>query len=168
MIRSNVFASSSRWSIALVAPLTVLWSCGGSRSGPAAAAGAGSAVAGASVAADSAGGIALNTDQSRYRPGARVILSLINRTGFSYTFNPCTRVLEREVDGAWQAVEEPARACTMEASVVTPGTGRGAATDLPATLVAGRYRLVIALTREGGKVPAERLQAVSAPIAVGP
>ena len=168
MMKSDGCARTSRWSIALVVPLTLLWACAGSRSGPVAAAGVEGAAGGASVAPDSTGGVALNTDQSRYRAGARVILSLVNRTRFSYAFNPCTRVLEREVDGAWQAVQEPARVCTMEASVVAPGAGRGAATDLPATLVAGRYRLVIALTREGGAVPAERLQAVSAPIVVGP
>ena len=168
MKKPALCATSRRGSIALVAPLALSWACGSSRSGPAPATGAQSVATGAAVAADSASGIALNTDASRYKEGARVTLALINRTPFTYVFNPCTRVLEREVDGAWQAVEEPARACTMEASTVAPGMGRGAATDLPAMLAAGRYRLVIALTREGATAPATRLQAISAPIVVGP
>jgi len=112
--------------------------------------------------------VTLATDQSRYRPGARVSLTLVIRTDATYAFNPCGRLVEREVDGAWRPVEEPGRICTMAAWLLEPRATRTATTELPAALDAGRYRLLVALTREGSTPPAERLQAVSAPFAVAP
>jgi hypothetical protein len=50
--------------------------------------------------------------------------------------------VEREVDGAWRAVEEPGRVCTMEAWLLKPRATRTATTELRAALAAGRHLLV--------------------------
>jgi hypothetical protein len=126
--------------------------------------------AGAEAPADTAAAmVELRTERAQYRPGDRVALTLVNRTEATWSFNPCTRTVERETGGAWAAVAEPGRACTMEAWLLEPRATRAAETELPPSLEGGRYRLVIALIREGsGTPPADRASAASAPFAVSP
>ncbi|MGH7720337.1 MAG: hypothetical protein ACREON_16020, partial [Gemmatimonadaceae bacterium] len=66
--------------------------------------------------------------------------------------------------GAWSAVDESQRICTMEAWILEPNATRTAETELPSSLRAGRYRLVIAFTVEGAS--GGRVRAASAPIQV--
>jgi len=157
------------------ASLAALLACNASRSGAADSAGAdGSATPSpqtSAPAADTSGPVTLRTDASRYAPGARVGLTIVNRSDARYAFNPCPRRLEQEAGGAWRAVEEPARMCTMEAWLLEPRGTRTATTELPSTLAAGRYRVVIELTREGATPPAQgahAVTAVSAPFDVAP
>ncbi len=110
--------------------------------------------------------VELRTDQTRYPRGATVGLTFVNHTDASWAFNPCTRTVEHEVSGAWQRVEEPGRMCTMIAVLLGPKATQTASTDLPKDLPAGRYRLVVGLTREGTQ-NAERTNAVSGAIDVG-
>jgi hypothetical protein len=122
-------------------------------------------------AADTAAPVTLRTDASRYAPGARVGLTIVSRSDARYAFNPCPRRLEQEAGGAWRAVEEAARMCTMEAWILEPRATRTATTELPSPLAAGRYRVVIELTREGATPPARgahAVTAVSAPFDVAP
>ena len=126
--------------------------------------------AAAAAPADTAGPVALRLDAARYAPGARVGITIVNRADARYTFNPCPRVVEHEVDGAWRAVEED-RVCTMEAWLLDPRGTREATTELPARLAAGRYRMVIAFSQEAvgadGR-PVQPVRAVSAPFDVAP
>ena len=94
-------------------------------------------------------------------------LTLTNSGGGQYYFNPCPRSVERESNGSWAVVDEGQRMCTMEAWILEPNGTRTAPTELPASLAPGRYRIVVALTREGEAAPAEAVRAVSAPFTVG-
>ena len=92
---------------------------------------------------DSAVGIELRTDRESYRAGDNATLTIVNHTRQEWTFNPCTRTLERESGAGWQAVPE-GRMCTMEAWVLAPNAARTASTSFGGSLDAGRYRLAIA------------------------
>jgi hypothetical protein len=123
----------------------------------------------APAAADSTA-VELRVDSTSYAAGGQVALTITNHSNTTVSFNPCTRIVERESGSAWVPVEEPNRVCTMEAWLLEPHATRNATTELPSPLEAGRYRLVILLTREGaGGTPAsgaDRLRAVSAPFTV--
>lgn len=112
--------------------------------------------------------IELRTDQSRYRAGGAVALTIVNHSATRYSFNPCTRVIEREANGAWSAIPDEGRMCTMEAWLLEPNATRTATTDLPNPLPPGRYRLTIAFTADGQTPPAAATQAASPPITVEP
>jgi hypothetical protein len=111
-------------------------------------------------------GVQVTTDRSSYRAGDPVTLTVHNGSTDTVTFNPCTRVLEREGAGGWSAVAEPQRICTMEAWLLAPGEQRAGPSELPAHLTAARYRAVLAFTAESAKHGSERFQARSAPFAV--
>ncbi|HEX6048061.1 MAG TPA: immunoglobulin-like domain-containing protein [Gemmatimonadaceae bacterium] len=118
----------------------------------------------ATVRADS---VFLTTDKTRYRAGEAVTLTLDNRSGSSYAFNPCTRSIEREDKGAWTTVPEPDRMCTMEAWILDPKGSRSGQTELPSPLPPGRYRVVVRMTREApGGGAASAVAAVSEAITV--
>jgi hypothetical protein len=110
--------------------------------------------------------VELRTDQSRYRAGGQVGLTLVNHSTARYAFNPCTRVIEREANGTWTKIEDEGRVCTMEAWILEPNATSTAKTELPNPLPPGRYRLVIALTPEGQAPPAAAVQAMSPGITV--
>ena len=119
----------------------------------------------ATVRADS---VVLTTDKTQYRAGESMTLTLENRSGSSYAFNPCTRSIEREDNGTWTSVPEPDRMCTMEAWILDPKGSRTGQTELPSPLPPGRYRVVVRMTREapsGGAASA--VAAVSEAITVG-
>lgn len=114
------------------------------------------------------GPIALRTDSTQYAAGASVGLSLTSSAEATYSFNPCTRSIEMWDGAAWVGVEEEDRICTMEAWLIEPGATRTATTELPRSLDAGQYRLVIAFTREAdAQSSPERLRAISPPFSVG-
>jgi hypothetical protein len=111
--------------------------------------------------------VTVRTSEARYAPGAEVRIAIVNHTGARYSFNPCPRTLERSQGGSWEKVEEPGRMCTMEAWLLDPHQTREATTELPSSLEAGTYRMVIDLIEEGSGPPAERVKGYSNQFEVG-
>ena len=109
--------------------------------------------------------ITLRTDKSSYRAGDNVTLTIVNGTGRTFTFNPCTRTLEREVNGAWSTLSEE-RICNMMAFLLDPRATRTEQTDLAPETPAGRYRIVLAFTDDDPNAPVKAERAVSAPISI--
>lgn len=110
--------------------------------------------------------VRLTLDAASYAPGAMVKLTMTNHTSRDLGYNACTRVVEREQSGGgrWAAVPEPDRVCTMEIRTLPANGNVTESTDLPATLEAGRYRLVLNFHDEGG--PGGRLLGRTAPFDV--
>ena len=120
--------------------------------------------ASATVRSDS---VVLRTDKTQYKAGDKLTLTFENRSAASYAFNPCTRSLEREESGAWKPLPDEGRMCTMEAWILDPRGTRTGTTELPPTIAAGRYRVVVRMTVEGtGSTPASAITAVSDPITI--
>jgi hypothetical protein len=120
-------------------------------------------IASNTVRADS---VVLRTDKAQYRAGEKITLTFENKSGSSYTFNPCTRLVERESGGSWTTVPEDNRMCTMEAWILEPRGTRSGATELPATMAPGRYRVVVRMTMETSPGSASAVSAISDPITV--
>ena len=116
------------------------------------------------AAVDSAAAIELRTDRTSYRAGDNATLTIVNRTQQEWTFNPCTRTLEREAGTTWQVVPE-GRMCTMEAWILGPKATRTAPTSLGGSLDAGRYRLVIGFS-SAGEPRGTSVRATSAPVTI--
>lgn len=116
----------------------------------------------ATVKSDS---VLLRTDKAQYRAGEKVTLTFDNKSGTKYTFNPCSRSLEREQGGSWLAVPDPGRMCTMEAWVLDAHGTRTGETELDSPLDAGRYRIVVRMTPDTPNA-ATSINAVSDPITV--
>ena len=111
--------------------------------------------------------IVLRTDKAQYHAGEKMTLTLENRSAASYTFNPCTRSLEREDGATWIPLPDEGRMCTMEAWVLDPRGTRSGPTDLPSPLAPGRYRVIVRLTREQTTgTTSSAVTAVSDPITV--
>jgi hypothetical protein len=120
--------------------------------------------ASATVRSDS---VLLRTDKTQYKAGEELTLTFENKSAASYAFNPCTRSLEREDGASWKPLPDEGRMCTMEAWILGPRASRTGTTELPATIAAGRYRVVVRMTVEGtGSTPASAISAVSDPITV--
>ena len=111
--------------------------------------------------------VVVRTDKAQYRPGDRMTLTFENRSAATYAFNPCARTLEREDGSAWVAVTEEGRMCTREAWILDPHGTRSGPTELPASMPAARYRVVVRMTVEGGATPAPAVLVVSDPITIG-
>ena len=136
----------------------------GCRSGAPGSASSDSPAASATARSDS---VLLRTDRTQYKAGEKVTLTFENRSTASYAFNPCTRSLEREDGETWKPLPDEGRMCTMEAWILAPRGTRTGATELPATIAAGRYRVVVRMTVEGtGSTPASAITAMSDPITV--
>jgi len=120
--------------------------------------------ASATVRSDS---VLLRTDKAQYKAGERMTLTFENRSAVGYTFNPCQRSIEREDGGTWKPLPDEDRMCTMEAWLLGPrSTGTGP-TELPATIPAGRYRIVVRMGVESpGATAASTITAVSDPFTV--
>ena len=120
--------------------------------------------ANATVRSDS---VLLRTDKTQYKAGEKLTLTFENRSAASYAFNPCTRSLEREDAGSWKPMPDEGRMCTMEAWILDPRGTRTGATELPATIAPGRYRVVVRMTVDAaGGTQASAITAVSDPITV--
>jgi hypothetical protein len=109
--------------------------------------------------------ITVRTDRNSYRATDPVTLTIVNGTGSQYIFNPCTRVLERENNGAWTEVKED-RMCTMIAHVLEARATRTETTDLGDDVTAGRYRMVVLFTEEAPSQQSRSVRAVTAPFTV--
>jgi hypothetical protein len=93
-------------------------------------------------------GVTVSTTASSYTPGSRVGLTITNNSGSTLGYNACTRTLEHETNGNWNAIPEPNRMCTMQITLIEPGRTRSDATDLPNSMPAGTYRMVISMSRQ--------------------
>ena len=164
LTRSSPMPRSTRLISTLV--LAAIAACQPAPPGPTGTPSAGADTAGADTT-QAMGPLELRTDRERYQADDQVGLTFVSHAEATYSFNPCLRTVEREGGGGWEAVEEPDRVCTMEAWLLEPGATRTADTDLPGSLAAGRYRLVVPFTKEDPP-PAEHTQAVSAPITIAP
>lgn len=111
--------------------------------------------------------VTIATDRRSYRPGDPVELRVVNETSGSYTYNACTRVVERLTDSTWTAVAED-RICTMIAHVLGPNTTRVERTELGEQLRPGTYRLLVRFTSEVASAGARPVLAYSQPISVVP
>jgi hypothetical protein len=158
----------NRVTIALVGSALTLLACrsgapasGDSTSTPSPTPGA-NATASSTVKSDS---VLLRTDKTQYRAGEKVTLTFENKSGSRYTFNPCTRALERERAGSWVAVPDPGRMCTMEAWVLDAHGTRTGDTELDSPLEPGRYRVVVRMSPDTPNATSS-INAVSDPIAV--
>jgi hypothetical protein len=112
--------------------------------------------------------VTLTTAKQQYRPGETITLALTNHSGATYSFNPCTRTMEHRDGSRWTSVNEGQRMCTMEAWLLSPHASRSAKTELPAGLSAGTYRVILSLTANERRSPAQHVTATSAPFTVAP
>jgi Big-like domain-containing protein len=111
--------------------------------------------------------IVLRTDKAQYHAGETMTLTFENKSGASYTFNPCTRTIERESGGGWTPMPDEGRMCTMQAFILAPHATQTGTTELPSPLAAGRYRVAVRMTLDQATgQPSKPLYAVSDPITV--
>jgi hypothetical protein len=111
------------------------------------------------------GELELRTDKSSYRAGEQMSLTLINPTSNSYAFNPCTRLIEREVSGRWTQLEEM-RMCTMIAHILAARSRRTEKTELTKGIEPGSYRVILLLSPQRSGAATEGGVRLSAPITV--
>lgn len=158
----------------LVAVAVALSACQSSGSGtpatdsavaptPAARADSAPPAAGATDVTVKSDSVLLRTDKTQYKAGEKITLTFENKSGASYAFNPCMRTIEHEDGGAWKAMPDEGRMCTMQAYILDARGTRTEATELPGTIAAGRYRVVVRMTAEGA---GNAITAVSDPITV--
>ena len=112
--------------------------------------------------------IELRTDKTHYRAGDAVTMTFVNKSTATFDFNPCPRIVERQVSGDWYPVEEPPRMCTMEAWILKPHETRTAQTKLSGTIPAGQVRIVVALTKEGQPSSSSGVHAISPTVTIDP
>jgi hypothetical protein len=93
--------------------------------------------------------VQLTVDRTSYTPGGTVTMRIVSRSRDTLGYNQCSsRAVERQEGNNWVAQPEPSRMCTMELRLLMPNETQSATTDLPATLPAGTYRLVLTLGRQ--------------------
>ena len=111
--------------------------------------------------------VTLETDRRSYRAGDPVELRIVNETSSSYTYNPCTRTVERESGSAWSEVKED-RICTMIAHMLGPDTTRVERTELAEHLTPGTYRIAVRFSNDTPGAKPASVVAYSQPITVTP
>lgn len=107
--------------------------------------------------------IVLELDRTRYAPGSTVNVRIINRDDAGYGFNGCQRQVERRRGGQWVTVPEEGRICTMMLQLVGARQTVMVATELPAGMEAGEYRIAITFSREEGPAPGPDVPASAPP-----
>ena len=127
----------------------------GAAAGDVAPSGSTSVAAGGN-ASDAQRHVALQLDRTRYAAGATVNLRIVNHDDVGYGFSACQRVVERRRGGAWEAVPEEGRMCTMQLQLLGARQTAMASTELPQPLAAGDYRIAITFSREEGPMPPGR------------
>lgn len=98
-------------------------------------------------------GVQITLDRTTYAPRGDVAMTLANNSARDLGYNACTRVVERESGGAWSAVPEPERICTMELRLLARGATVKEQTDLP-PVSAGHYRIAINFSDQGASAGA--------------
>jgi hypothetical protein len=107
--------------------------------------------------------VTIATDTRSYRAGDPVALKITNSSTRRFTYNPCTRTLEREDDGVagkWAEVKED-RMCTMIAHVLDPNSTRNEQTELGEELAPGRYRMLVRFANDSPSRARKATDAVS-------
>jgi hypothetical protein len=116
------------------------------------------------------GGVTLTLDKASYTPGATVTMRIVSQTTDTLGFNQCSsRAVERQDGSKWMPFPEPDRMCTMELRMLMPKQTQSVTTDLPATLSAGTYRMILTFGRQTARPLARgegAVTAVSAPFRV--
>jgi hypothetical protein len=96
--------------------------------------------------------IEITTDQERYAPGDRVIVSLTNRAATPAWYNACPRELQYQQPEGWTTVQarpETGTDCIAVAYVLAPGKSAADVVPLGASLAPGRYRIRYAWVSNG-------------------
>lgn len=153
--------------------LALLWSCGGSPPREVESQAPDTATpapppASADTTPMTSASITVATDTRTYRPGDPVELRIRNSDSRSYTFNPCTRTLEREKEDAadsWGEVKEE-RMCAMIAYVLEPNSSRVERTELGEELPPGRYRMLLRFSSAAPAAKATNVTAYTQPFTV--
>ena len=112
--------------------------------------------------------VTVATDTRSYRAGDPVELRIVNSSARRFTFNPCTRTLEREDDAGvdkWSVVKED-RMCTMIAHVLDPKTTRNERTELGEDLAPGNYRMLVTFASDSPATSAVKVIAYTLPFRV--
>ena len=112
--------------------------------------------------------IELRTDKTHYRAGDALTLTFVNKSTATFAFNPCPRIIQRQVGSDWIPVDEGPRMCTMEAWILKAHETRTAQTKLPGALAAGQVRIVVALTKEGQPSSSSGVRAISPTVTIDP
>lgn len=112
--------------------------------------------------------ISITTDTRSYRPGDPVELRIVSRSAMRYTYNPCTRLLEREDDevrDTWTPVKED-RICTMVAHVLEPNATRVEQTELGEDLPPGSYRMIVEFNADAPRAKPMQVKLYTLPFKV--
>ena len=126
-----------------------------------------SAIGSGASALARADSITVRTDKTQYRAGETMTLTFENRSALPYTFNACTRTIEKESNGSWTALPDEGRMCTMQAFLLAPHSTQTGSTELPTPLAAGRYRVAVRMTLDQSTgQPVNPVYAVSDPFTV--
>ena len=108
--------------------------------------------------------VRVTTDKQSYRPGETVKLTIASSATARFTYNPCTRIVERETASGWTAVREE-RICTMVAHLLEPRQTNDEQTEMAEGIEPGRYRLVLQFTDDTPGV-SRSVRAATAPLTV--
>ena len=108
--------------------------------------------------------IRLNTESPDYHAGDELGFLVSNSGLKNYSYNSCSRIIQRDSAGHWVTVAEPNRICTLEADLIDSHGVRNEGTELPANLAPGNYRLVIAFAPDSGN--GSKIQITSNPFTI--
>ena len=111
--------------------------------------------------------IELRLERTHYRRDEHVKGTLVNHTGETYSFNPCTRTIERKSGDSWVAVPEGQRMCTMIARLLMPNASDPVEFTLSDSL-SGTVRAVITFGRERAPMGSPAVKAESQPFTIDP
>ena len=111
--------------------------------------------------------ITVRTDKQAYRPGEIVQLTIVNNSASKYTYNPCTRIVERDSAGTWTPVRED-RMCTMIAHLLEPKQTTNEATEMAEGIAPGRYRLVLSFADDDPARAGRAVRAATGALTVAP
>jgi hypothetical protein len=86
----------------------------------------------------------ITPDRASYAAGSTVTISIRNLGGADVGYNPCPRVLQRQVLGGWVTLEPSPVMCPLAIYVLSPGAMVTEEVALSAGLTPGRYRVYFA------------------------
>lgn len=98
-------------------------------------------------------------DRTVYPRDTTLTMTVKNLSRDTLGFNACSsRELERKEQFAtWVIFAEPNRVCTMELLLLSPGESQVVTTDIPGTVRAGTYRLVLTLMPQNSRGKSVRI-----------
>jgi hypothetical protein len=84
----------------------------------------------------------ITPDRATYTAGSTATITIRNLGDAEVGYNPCPRVLQRQVLGGWVPLEGSPLLCPLAIYVIRPGETVTQEMELPATLAGGRYRVL--------------------------